>query len=71
MPKTLHPGDDKLIFDYLQTFLEQVSFTPAIVKYKRRDQEMNFVCGDQSLSLIQIVFEESVLIEKVKFRSRF
>ena len=32
---------------------------------------MNFVCGDQSLSLIQIVFEESVLIEKVKFRLNF
>ena len=27
---------------------------------------MNYLCRDQSLSLIQLVFEESVLIEKVK-----
>ena len=45
----------------------QVSFSPTIVKYKSRDQEMKFICYEDSLSLIQIVFDESVLIEKVKF----
>ena len=45
----------------------QVSFTPTIVKYKSRDQEMKYICQNDSLSLIQIVFDESVLIEKVRF----
>ena len=45
----------------------QVCFNPTIVKYKSRDQEMKYICQNDSLSLIQIVFDESVLIEKVRF----